>query len=180
MRRRGSIHRPLCNGVRPVCPRIFPGEIHEILSACVCGKDAEQFVFTRENNRRVRDFRKEWAKACSRAGCPDLLFHDLRRTGARNLRRLGVSEGVIMKIGGWRTRSVFDRYNIVHESDLADAARRLDEKRTAMDMETKQETDTPAEQPTSAPPRSSEKAASRGHALVGKGGAASLCRQELP
>jgi hypothetical protein len=57
-----------------------------------------------------------------------VLFHDLRRTGARNLRRLGVGETTIMKIGGWETRSVFDRYNIVDESDLADAAERLNQK----------------------------------------------------
>jgi hypothetical protein len=57
-----------------------------------------------------------------------LLVHDLRRTGCRNLRRLGVHEKAIMKIGGWRTRSVFDRYNIVDEKDLADAAAKLDRK----------------------------------------------------
>lgn len=30
-----------------------------------------------------------------------------------------------MKIGGWRTRSVFERYAIVSRSDIADAIRKL-------------------------------------------------------
>jgi hypothetical protein len=41
---------------------------------------------------------------------------------ARNLRRASVPESVIMRMGGWKTRSMFDRYNVVDESDLADAA----------------------------------------------------------
>ena len=67
-------------------------------------------MFTREDGKPVRDFRGSWAKACDAAKVPGLLFHDLRRTAARNLRRAGVAEGVIMKIGGWKTRSVFERY----------------------------------------------------------------------
>jgi hypothetical protein len=31
-----------------------------------------------------------------------------------------------MKIGGWRTRSVFDRYAIVSQGDIADAMRKLE------------------------------------------------------
>jgi integrase len=54
-----------------------------------------------------------------------LIFHDLRRTAARNLRRAGIPETVIMKIGGWRTRSVFERYAIVSRTDIADAMRKL-------------------------------------------------------
>jgi hypothetical protein len=67
-----------------------------------------------------------WAKACEAVKVPGLLFHDLRRTAARNLRRAGVAEGVIMKIGGWKTRSVFERYAIVSQSDIRDAMAKLE------------------------------------------------------
>lgn len=48
-------------------------------------------------------------------------MHDLRRTAAREFRRNGVSEGEIMRLCGWRTRSMFDRYNLIDEQDLAAA-----------------------------------------------------------
>jgi len=74
--------------------------VRHILAALVEGKSADDFVFTREDGKPVKMFRGTWKNACKHAGVPGLLFHDLRRTGAQNLRRAGVSEGVIMKIGG--------------------------------------------------------------------------------
>ena len=104
-------------------------EVFTLLSACVSGKRPEDYVFTREDGKPVRDFRKTWRKVSNAAGVAGLLLHDLRRSGVRNLRRLGVAESVAMKISGHKTASVFRRYDITDEADLADAAARLDAKR---------------------------------------------------
>lgn len=73
----------------------------------------------------IVSFNKAWKVACRAAGCPGRIPHDLRRTAIRNFVRSGTSENVAMKLSGHKTRSVFDRYDIVSGEDLREAAREL-------------------------------------------------------
>ena len=85
------------------------------------------------------NLRKEWVKACAACGLgriievegkpydpryEGLTLHDLGRSAARNLLLAGVPETIIMRIGGWKTRSVFDRYVVANTADLTAAMQR--------------------------------------------------------
>ena len=66
-----------------------------------------------------------WRRACQRAGVPGRFVHDLRRTAVRNFERAGVPRSVAMKLTGHKTESVYRRYAIVSERDLAEGVQKL-------------------------------------------------------
>ena len=73
----------------PVAVPIY-GDMAKFLA--LQSRESEQ-LFAR-GSKPIKNFRESWDQACSRAGIPELLFHDLRRTAVRHLRRSGVAETV--------------------------------------------------------------------------------------
>jgi integrase len=73
---------------------------------------------TRARGKPVDDITGVWRTACKAAGLEGRIFHDLRRSAARNMDRAGVSRHVAMQITGHKTESMYRRYNIVTESDI--------------------------------------------------------------
>lgn len=82
------------------------------------------WVFHR-GGRRIKSFRTAWDAACRRAGVPNALFHDLRRTAVRNMERAGVSRSVAMKLSGHRTEAIYRRYAIADSAALAEGVGKL-------------------------------------------------------
>ena len=86
------------------------------------------WVFHRQG-KAIKDLDDAWRRACREAGVPGRLFHDLRRTAVRNLERARVPRSVAMKLTGHLTESVYKRYAIVSEADLAEGVAKLAESR---------------------------------------------------
>lgn len=86
---------------------------------------AGHVAFLAGNRIAPSGFYHAWCRARVDAGRPGSIPHDLRRTAVRNMVRAGIPERVAMKLAGHKTRNVFDRYNIVSDGDLRDAAKRL-------------------------------------------------------
>jgi integrase len=85
----------------------------------------------RRNDAPVFDstnYRVAWSVAVAKAGLgthdeetrvrTGVRIHDCRCSAAINLLDAGVDEGTVLKIGGWKTRAMLDRYNVQNEKRI--------------------------------------------------------------
>ena len=80
------------------------------------------------NGKAIKHVRTAWESACTAAGVPGRLLHDMRRSAVRNLERNGVSRSAAMAMAmvGHKTEAIYRRYAIVGSGALRDAAAKID------------------------------------------------------
>lgn len=107
--------------------RLLPleGPLWALIERRLAGRLPVPWVFHRDG-KQLKGYAvwRYWQKAWEPAGTTGRLFHDFRRTAARNMVRAGVPERVVMEIVGHKTRSMLDRYNIVNLDDMRTALQR--------------------------------------------------------
>jgi integrase len=121
-------------------PRVFPMsvELRKLLGdRQTKGMFPGTYVFM-AHGRKVGQIFKAWHKACFDAGLPCVvgtdgklvrslrIFHDLRRSAAREMANRGIPQHIIQKLMGHKTASMFQRYAIVSDADLRSAVTLLD------------------------------------------------------
>lgn len=89
----------------------------------------DRFCFTYQDQPILRSLTNTaWINAVKKAGLEDLRFHDLRHTWASWHRQAGTSCDELKDLGGWKSRSMVDRYAKFSTENMALAASRIEEK----------------------------------------------------
>lgn len=106
-------------------PCVFPFGLSPSLKELFAKRWAERdglYVFHSDGRPiGVQALRYAWKRATKRAGVPGRLIHDLRCGAARDFIEAGVDRADVKLLCGWETDSVFERYLIRNEANLARA-----------------------------------------------------------
>lgn len=125
----------------------FLGDMEEKLVKAFSERNPNCPFVCQHNGKQIKDWRGAWITAIKKTGYEWLLRHDLKRSAIRNMVRAGIPEIVAMAIVGTKTRSIFDRYNIVSTKDFEEAKHKM--KAYLNSKHNKQRSDSKSQQPTS-------------------------------
>jgi len=90
--------------------------------------DASPYVFTsHRTGEAFKNIKNGFNKAVKALGLKGFRFHDLRHRWCSRLCGLGVDESTIIKLGGWKTRSMIDRYSHASKDHMRKAVEKLEE-----------------------------------------------------
>ncbi len=93
-------------------------------------KDPDSYVLTASHGGRFRSIKDQFKNALKRAGLQPARVHDLRGSWATRMNENGVDAYTIMKIGGWSSLSVLERYLRRNQKNFILAVQSLDSNKT--------------------------------------------------
>jgi integrase len=102
------------------------GEMESVLKELMAVETPSPWLFIYPDGSRINNVRGSWKSICTKAGMPNLLFHDFRRSAIRNMIRAGVSEHTAMKVSGHESAGIFRRYNIISRKDIDLAVKKME------------------------------------------------------
>jgi integrase len=75
-------------------------------------------AFVTYRGRPIKDFKTAWETSCRKAGLPDLIFHDMRRSANRYMREKNLPRDQRMQVMGHATAEMDRRYGVTDSVDL--------------------------------------------------------------
>ena len=98
-------------------------DLRELLEERHSARGLGPYVFTTPAGGRIpgKTLHSAWRLACGKAGLPDAILHDLRRTMVRAMDRAGVPRSVAMSITGHKSEQVYRQYGLF-DAQMQDSA----------------------------------------------------------
>src|SRR5262245_8672102 len=104
-------------------PRTLPleGVLRDIIERRIKARDILCPYVLHRKGKPTKSCRNAFKSAAKATAFVGIVPHDMRRSAIRNFRKAGLSESDGMKLSGHKTRSVYDRYDIIDEEDSREA-----------------------------------------------------------
>jgi integrase len=104
------------------------GEAREALEALRKKHPTSDLVFVRDDGKPIKNFRRSWENAVTKAKLKGRKFHGMRRGMAVRLMEAGIDSQMARKITGHRDAATFERYRVLQRAAILQAGKALEAK----------------------------------------------------